>query len=130
MTCFWNSLLHGIPKDSYDEGTMISRPIELVEYLKKRNCKTDHVRLNGVLLNEMRKSENMEAISCLDSNSIYHGYLCAFEEPFLFLVCELCKINIHHNYNGHIAHYIYEGTQRCMYLQSNPGHMNFLYVRH
>lgn len=130
MTCFWNSLLSGIPKDLFLEHS-ISQPIHLVVYLKKYNLKTDHVKFNGVFLSEKRKDENFEAISSFQSNSIYGGYFCAFEEPFLFLVCELFKINIHHNYNGYIAHYIYDGItpNKCIYLRSNTRHMQFICLK-
>lgn len=130
MTCFWNSLLAGIPKDFYGYGEHIIQPIHLVDYLKRRNCKTDHVKFNGCFLSEQRKQENLEAISCFQSGSIYGGYFCAFEEPFLFLVSEIFKINIKHIYNRHIAEYIYEEngvkSNKCLHLQSSSSHMNLV----
>lgn len=129
MTCFWNSLIAGIPKDFYQSGR-IFQPIQLVEYLKSNNRKSEHVKFNGSFLSEQRKQENVEAISCFHSDSIYGGYFCAFEEPFLFLVSEIFKINIRHVYNGHVAEYIYEEdgvkSNRCIHLQSSRSHMNFV----
>jgi len=140
MTCFWNSILCGLnrvkdiscisqslSRELFD-NRLLQQPIQLVDYLKRHNIKTDHVRFNGEFLNQKRKDENFEAISVFDSSSIYRGYLCAFEEPFLFLICELFKINIRHNYNGHYGHYSYDGipSNRCIHLRSNMSHMNFI----
>lgn len=129
MTCVWNALLMGIPKDSYQDGKHITQPLQLVEYLKKYNCKTIHVKINGCLLSDKRIAENLEAVSSFNSSSIYGGYFCAFEDPFLFLVCELFKLNIKHTINGHVAEYIYyDGVQsiKWIHLSSSSSHMNFI----
>jgi hypothetical protein len=128
MTCVWNALLLGIPKDLYG-GENITQPIELVEYLKKHNCQTIHVKINGSLLSDKRMTENFEAISSFNSSSIYKGYLCAFEDPFLFLVCQIFKLNIRHIINGYVSEYIYnDGIQskKWIHLSSSSGHMNFI----
>jgi len=120
MTCVWNALLAGL---SGREN--LRQPRELVEYLKNHNKKTDRVKFNGVLLSEKRKEENFEAIKEFDVNSIYGGYFCSFEDPFLFLVCEIFGINIHHVFNGHVADYDI-GGDRWMHLRSSASHMNFV----
>jgi hypothetical protein len=138
MTCFWNSIISGLQRvkdlpcisqsSIRDLYHRIHQPNQFVQYLKNNNIKSDHVKFNGQFLSQKRKDENFEAISSFDVNSIYHGYFCAFEEPFLFLVCELFKINIFHTYNGHNAHYIYDGVNNniCIHLSSNSSHMNFV----
>jgi hypothetical protein len=132
MTCVWNALLLGIPKDLYRDGNNITQPLQLVEYLKKHNCQTNHVKINGCFLSDKRITENLEAISSFNSSSIYKGYLCAFEDPFLFLVSQLFKLNIKHSINGHIAEYIYhDGVQsmKWIHLSSSSSHMNFIMFR-
>lgn len=132
MTCVWNALLMGIPKDLYRDGSNITQPLQLVEYLKKYNCETIHVKINKTFLSEKRIAENLEAISSFNSSSIYGGYFCAFEDPFLFLVSELFKLNIKHTINGHIAEYIYDdGVQsmKWIHLSSSSRHMNFIAFR-
>jgi len=128
MTCVWTALLSGIPRDVFG-NVRISQPRELVEFLKNHNVKTDHVKFNGSELSEKRKEENYEAIKCFDLESIYGGYFCSFEDPFLFLVSELSKISIRHVFNGHVADYIYGNENRCIHLRSSASHMNFVCLR-
>jgi hypothetical protein len=128
MTCVWNALLAGIPRDVF-RNVHISQPRDLVEFLKNHNLKTDRVKFNGSLLSEKRKEENFEAIKEFDVNSIYGGYFCSFEDPFLFLVCEIFGINIHHVFNGHVGDYDV-GGDRWIHLRSSASHMNFVCLKY
>ena len=125
MTCVWNALLAGIPKELFNSS--IFQPIQLVEYLKQNNRRTDHIKFNGIVLSEKQKDENFEAVASFDTSSIYGGYYCSFEDPFLFLVAELFQINIRHTYNGYNAEYRYNDLEgSLLYLQSSSSHMNFV----
>ena len=130
MTCVWNALLSGIPRNVIRQEN-IRQPRDLVEYLKKHNVKTNQVKFNGSFLSEKRKEENFEAVAGFDSGSIYGGYFCSFEDPFLFLVAELFQINIHHLFNGHVADYEVggNGVNQWMHLRSSASHMNFVCVK-
>lgn len=127
MTCVWSALLSGIPRDVFG-SVRISQPKDLVEYLKNHNVRTDHVKFNGSVLSDKRKDENYEAIGYFDVRSIYGGYFCAFEDPFLFLVSEIFGINIRHVFNGHVAEYEV-GGDRWIHLRSSMSHMNFVCVK-
>jgi hypothetical protein len=127
MTCFWNAVLHGIPKELY-EDQIHHNPMSLVMYLKARNRKTDEIKICGQLLNEQRKEENVEAIRCFDQNSIYHGYFCSTEDPFLFLIAEVFQISIYHTFLGKMFDYVHPHPKLKLFIHSNHGHMSFGHV--
>lgn len=127
MTCVWNGLLKAIPIGSFkiiDNG-IIRKPnaYDLVTLLKQNNKRQEDVSWNGTKLTEKEIEENFEAVKCFNRNSIQGGYLCSTCDSFLCLVCQLFKINIRHNYNGHIMNYQYkDGNVRTIRVQSNRGH--------
>jgi hypothetical protein len=127
MTCFWDSLLHGIPRDFFEDRIQ-HHPTSLVMYLKARNRKTDQIKICGLLLSDQRKEENYEAIKAFDQNSIRNGYLCSAEDPFLFLVAEVFQINIYHTFLGKMFDYVHPNPRLKIHLSSRTGHMSFVRV--
>ena len=127
MTCFWDSLLRGIPRDFF-EDRLQHHPASLAMYLKSRNRKTDTIKICGQLLNDQRKEENFEAIKNYDPNTVGLGYFCAAEDPFLFLISEVFQISIYHTFLGKMFDYVHPSPRLKLHLYSRTGHMSFIRV--
>jgi hypothetical protein len=139
MTCFWTALIAGLPSELFQLDTHIgasSRPRRMdpssfVSYLQSHNKETPNVQINKKFLNKQRMEENFEAVRIYDKNSMYDGYWCAAEDPFIFFVSELFQINIHHNFCGHTFIYTFVDSEskvsasKTLYLRSSNGHMSF-----
>jgi hypothetical protein len=142
MTCFWNALITGLPREIFQNDTQTIRslrtsicshhsPSSLVSFLQSNNKETLNVQIQNQYLSDQRKRENKEAVQIFDPHSIYGGYFCSAEDPFLFLVAELFQINIHHNFYGTLCIYTFINPQtkapscKTLSLHSSNGHMNF-----
>lgn len=138
MTCFWNALIAGLPSELFQLDTQIGAssrlrrdPSSFVSFLQSKNKETPNVQINKQFLNKQRQEENFEAVRVYDVKSMYDGYWCAAEDPFLFFVAELYQINIHHNFCGHICEYTFvDPESKCpssktLFLRSSNGHMSF-----
>jgi hypothetical protein len=94
----------------------------------KNNCvKTSNVYWNDTELTEQQIQENNDRIINLDISSIIHGYDCSSCDPFLLLVSQIYRIDIKHNYNGHIISYKYKNPNKddcnkMLYFISDKGH--------
>jgi hypothetical protein len=137
MTCFWDALIAGLPVELFQLDTQIGAssrprrmdPMTFVSFLQSKNKETPHVQINKEFLSKQRQEENFEAVRIYDKKTMYDGYWCAAEDPFLFFVAELFQINIHHNFCGHTFIYSYVNPlvahSKTLYLHSSNGHMSF-----
>jgi hypothetical protein len=72
--------------------------------------------------------ENKERIKNFDISSIISGYDCSTFEPFLFLISQIYRVDIKHNYNGNMITYKYIGNtdknicNKLLYFNSDRGH--------
>ena len=107
---------------------------DLVKLLIKFNCLCKEVQWNGEELGEQLLKENYEHIKDFienngkDLNSIINsGYLCSVCDPFLILICQLFRLEIHHKYLDNTM--IYKNTINCRRIirfKSNRGHFQVL----
>ena len=108
------------------ESFQINKPNNknFVKILKSNLRKTKDIIWNGETLTNKQLEENYEHIKDFNVDSIYGGYLCSTCEPFLFLVCELFKMNINHNYCGQLMSYKVTNPIRTLNFKSNSGHFS------
>lgn len=113
MTCFWDGLLAAITNNMYK--LVFNEPktniINFIKLLKNKNKKTTNILWNNEKISEKQMEENIIAINELNINNINTGYFCSCFEPFLFLVAELFRVDIIHNYNGYNMSYYYINRQ-------------------
>tara|TARA_B100000989_G_C19148020_1_gene306192 strand:- start:148 stop:504 length:357 start_codon:yes stop_codon:yes gene_type:complete len=117
MTCFWDNLRKGL-------NLKISNN-EFITFLKKNNTKDINLQWNNKNLTKKQLEENYEHIKNYNIKTIYRGYDCSICDPFLILICKLYKININHNYNGHIMKYRKNKKFKILNFKSNRGHFMF-----
>lgn len=124
MSCFWDSLIQSISNE--DKITYFNNnlnPIDFAKTLKQKNTLTLNVTWNTENLTTQFLDENKQAIDSYDTNTIYNGYYCSSCEPFLFLLCELLNIEIHHNYNNNLMIYKHIKNNRYIIkINSDNGH--------
>ncbi len=124
MTCFWDALLLGIPKD-----IRFNNQREFVIYLQSHNIETVSISVNNAILTQKELEENIERVKNYDVNTINDGYLCSAFDPFLILVAELFKINIYHNFNGNMIEFIHNKPIYNLYLNSSSSHCSFNMIK-
>ena len=128
MTCFWDGILSKLTIDMVNNclGIEIKTKLhqkKLVKLLKKYSVKTIDVLWNDQELSEKELEENMLWINELDSTSIGNGYDCSCSDPVLFLVCQLFKVNITHQFNGATIKYTNKNSEGTTFnFASNHGH--------
>lgn len=130
MACFWIGILGAL--DNATINTFIHkpyndakpRPPEFINILKKYNVKTRDILWNESELTEKELEENFEHIRDYNLSKINQGYDCSTCDPFLLLVAQLFKVNITHNYNGHVIKYTVKNNKgiRQLKVRSNQGH--------
>ena len=126
MSCFWDTLIKNIKSEDLEEilDLKTKKPTDFCSALQLKNCKTENVRWNENELTEKQYEENIEWVKNYQTNTIGNGYDCSIFDPFLFLIVELFKIEIHHLYNGTMIHYQYNGDVKyIIHIQNNKGHM-------
>lgn len=120
MTCFWDSVIAGltqaVPMFSFPT------PRALVARLKDLNTLPVDVTIDGVGLDDMEQRENVEAITCLDPESLSEGYLCSTADPVLVLVCQVFRINVTHDLAGCTTAYWHPAATRVIHLRSSRSH--------
>jgi hypothetical protein len=128
MTCFWDGCIQAIGTDIL-KNIMRNNHVNsrtFVDFLKNNIVYTPHVLWNNELLTKKQLDENHEHVLNLDVGSIRGGYDCSTFDPFLFLISQLFKIHIIHDYNGHIITYQYNGPDAIapmtMQVKSDKGH--------
>jgi len=96
MSCFWDELvqrlkeIHAISPGTDSHGLSI--------LLKEKNVKTVGVKWQGYHISEQQMIENFNHVRNYDVNTIGNGYDCSTCDPFLLLVSEVFRVNIHHMY--------------------------------
>jgi hypothetical protein len=103
MSCFWDALIqrlneiHVIPPGTNPHG--------LSMFLKDKNVKTVGVKWQGSHVSEQQMAENFHHVKDYNVKTIGNGYDCSTCDPFLLLVSEVFKVNIHHIYLNTPIHY-------------------------
>ena len=129
MACFWNSIIESLNRTDLDKLNIkrFRNPLSLVLFLKVKNCKTTDVLWNSEVLSPKQMEENMEAIKNYNHRNIYSGYFCSTFEPMLFLISQLFKVNIHHEFNGTPILYVnFTGNYKWIYYKSSKDHIDFV----
>lgn len=108
MSCFWDAITANLTKHQLVQKRI--RPTELIIYLKERNQTTPCVLWQGEQLTDREMLENFEHVKNYNPALINQGYLCAARDPFLYLVCQLFKVNIEHDYISTLFYF----TQKCI----------------
>ena len=110
MTCFWDGIIRDLTQEDLqllNSDKNINNK-DFILLLKKNNKICENVKWQEENLDEQLLKENHEMIKDFNENNINQGYDCSSCEPFMILISELFKINIHHNFNGYIiGNYVY-----------------------
>ena len=132
MSWFWQGIQRSLITKDFEPYTQsntniqfVPKLLKLVLFLKKHNCITKNITCNGKICSDKMLEENKNAVKEYDKNQINQGYYCSTADPFLFLVCFLFKVNIHHNYNGHVILYEHPNYTRTIYYKSNTSHFTY-----
>tara|TARA_B110000971_G_C19709464_1_gene363561 strand:+ start:62 stop:475 length:414 start_codon:yes stop_codon:yes gene_type:complete len=131
MSCFWQGIQRSLtikdfePYEEPNTVQFVPNLLQLVLFLKKHNCITIDIKCNGEVCSQKMLEENKTAIDEYDCNQINQGYYCSTADPFLFLICFLFKVHIHHDYNGHSIVYEHPNHVRTIYYQSNTSHFTY-----
>jgi len=116
MTCFWDTLRSRLNINNSNT--------EFISYLKGKNTKDITVLWNDIKFTEKQLDENYEHIKDFDKNNINNGYDCSICDPFLILICELCNVNIEHNYNSYRMKYFKPNNNKTIDVRSDLGHFS------
>jgi hypothetical protein len=127
MTCFWDGILNALTNEDFARGLTLAKSPTIYAFaalLKERNIRTENVSWNGIPFTAKQLEENYTAVENYDSRTMRQGYLCSTCDYFLPLVCELFRLNINHNYNGHMMTYRYGKPEsgRTLEFYSDTGH--------
>jgi hypothetical protein len=125
MTCFWDGLMSRLTSQEIEKhlGTVRGHA-DFINLLKARSQMSN---INDVLWNNAQLSpkiiqETQEWIESYNVNGIGSGHDCSSCDPFLILCCHIFRINILHDYNGHIVTYTHIGANRTLSFKSDRGH--------
>jgi len=124
MTCFWDGLLRNLyPEDLIllNSNKNINN-IDFILLLKKNNKLCENVIWQKEKLSKKILEENYEMVKIFNVNNINQGYECGTCDPFMILLCELLKININHDYNGHNIQYNINDARKTINYKSNQSH--------
>ena len=124
MTCFWDGILRNINQEDFNllNINKNNNNKEFILLLKKNNKLCKNVQWQSENINEQLLKENYEMIKNFNENNINQGYDCSSCDPFIILLSELFKINIHHNFNGVIIKYTYNNPRKTINFKSNKSH--------
>ena len=124
MTCFWDGLLRNLNQEDLNllNSNKNIKIKDFILLLKKNNKICENVKWQEENLSQQLLKENYEMIKIFNENNINQGYDCSSCEPFMILISELFKINIHHNFNGTIIKYIHTEPRKTVNYKSNQSH--------
>jgi len=124
MTCFWDGILRNINQDDFNllNINKNNNNKEFILLLKKNNKLCKNVKWQSENINEQLLKENYEMIKNFNENNINQGYDCSSCDPFIILLSELFKINIHHNFNGVLVKYSHNNPRKTINFKSNKSH--------
>ena len=118
MTCVWKAIAGALK--------IKLKPLALFKHIKKYNTLTKDIIWNGQPLTQKLYEQNFKDINSLSDDDIIHanGYQCGGCDPLLFLIAQIYKVSIEHEYNGHVSRYKnLKHPGKTIYLYSNDGHM-------
>ena len=122
MSCVADAILRTIPWN--EQHAKPSDPVALFKWLKSKNRKPVQVTWNGEKLTKQQMEENVQAISNMKLEDATSGYYTSCFEPMFFLLCEIFKINIDHNFNGVNIKYCHKTSKITKCFSSSSSHMN------
>lgn len=111
MSCFWEGNLQALrQKARYLMKYNIIIPNNMnaqqfAKYLQNYSIPTRDIMCNGQMLTGKQMMENLEWIKSYNVGDVYQGYYCGTFDPFLFLIAQLFRVNIEHDYNGILIKY-------------------------
>lgn len=124
MTCFWDGILQALDHSDFQIFGISSKPSNngLINILKQYNRRTTGMKWNNQYLTDQQIKENFEAIQSYNQNTMFNGYFCSTFDPFLFLVSDLFKCKIQHNYINNIMMYEPPVYNKVLIFKSDRGH--------
>ena len=124
MTCFWDGILSSLDENDFQivNEKRYDNVKDFIDVMKRLNRKTVNVTWNNEFLTVKQLDENYSAIESYNKNTVSSGYLCSTCDPFLLLISELFKINIHHKYLGITMVYAVSNSRKTVYYKSDNGH--------
>lgn len=111
MSCFWEGNLQALRrKEAYLSKHNIFIPSNMnaqhfANWVQDYSIPTYGVMCNGQILTDKQITENLEWVKSYNVKDVYQGYYCSTFDPFLFLIAQLFRVSIEHNYNGAIINY-------------------------
>jgi hypothetical protein len=132
MTCVWDSIIAGIPRENFISAEFSKnkkkqiKPDMFVQYLIQNNTKTENITINKEKIPEKIINENFEMVKDFKIKSIRNGYLCSTYDPFLALVCEVFVCSLFNNFNGTYIKYEHVNPKFIIYISNDEGHMVYV----
>ena len=80
------------------------------------------VRWNGITLTEQFMSESRNA---LENLQVGDGYFASSCDPLLVSFAATFKVDVHHEFCGHVFRYQVDDPLRTVFLSSSSSHMEF-----
>ena len=111
MSCFWEGNLQALrQKTIYLRRHNIIIPNNMnvegfAKWVQNYAIPTYGVLCNGQMLTSKQITENLEWVKSYNVKDVYQGYYCSTFDPFLFLIAQLFRVNIEHNYDGALIRY-------------------------
>ena len=124
MSCFWDSLTAckpictGLGLKHTSPNTVVMQTVIFAAH----SSNMEDITCQDQPLSEAQIVEAQDWISRLSVNNIRKGYDCSTCDPVLCLVCQLCKVNITHVYNGHHIYYKNKHASQTVQFRSDAGH--------
>ena len=133
MSCVWRGVINALKKDYQTcvdpvlKYKILNLSLkDLISLIRLNNKPTPLVMWNNNKITLQQQKENFDHIKFLREDELYNGYYCSTCDPLFFLLSELFKINIIHNYNGNRMKYVYTDDPRKTYIfSSDVGHFWF-----
>ena len=133
MTCFWNSIISKLTNEDFyllTGNKSKLNPQDFVNLLKKKNTICENILVNDKILSKISLEEQFEWIKDYNTSGISNGHLTGTCDPFLILISDLFKVDIHHHYSGSLKGYKFHSiityknplSIKTLYFQSNPSH--------
>jgi len=124
MTCFWDGIIRDLTQEDLqllNSNKNINNK-DFILLLKKNNKICENVKWQEEQLNIELLKENYDMIKNYNEKNINQGYDCSSCDPFIILLSELFKMNIHYNFNGNTIKYTYIEPRKTINYKSNQSH--------
>jgi hypothetical protein len=121
MSCFWTAICAKIP------GMKKHQPQTVIAALQSVNCLVTDVTWNGQAFSKKQMEENMEWVKSYAPKSFNQGHDTSICDPFLALLAQVFRLEIHHAYTGfknvvHPVVYKHSAAQQTVRFSSTTGH--------